>query len=116
MNAHEVIAKHLFGALYEFRTSWERITPFRRAWYRTKSLSLERALNAAGFVILPRSEVDAIRDKALEEAAAWRLLTASDFHNNLDNQPDYTKDREHQPRNFRRLFQGREPYGRGHRD
>lgn len=66
MNSREVIAKHLCKRAGQ---GWSGISPYERGVYRTRAHNILAEIDAAGFVIMSKEDVAAIRDKALGEAA-----------------------------------------------
>jgi len=66
MNAREVIARHLCKRAGQ---GWSGISLYERGVYRTRAHNILAEVDAAGFTIMSKEDVEAVREKALEEAA-----------------------------------------------
>lgn len=69
MNAREVIAKHLCKRAGQ---GWSGISLYERGVYRTRAHHILAEVAAAGFTIMSKEDVEAIRDKSLEIVSAKR--------------------------------------------
>ncbi len=65
MNAREVIARHLCKRAGQ---GWSGISPYERGVYRTRAHNILAEVDAAGFTIMSKEDVEAVRE-ALEPFA-----------------------------------------------